>query len=132
METLLSLQPNKKEPFNAFICGVHSITVKPVLKDHIIGYNNVVYQDRRSLVTGLVIGPSARNVWSFKIDGLSWQWSLKRSLLNSSPGHFTLKEVQFRNDFVAISIYLKLFSRSEIFSNLVATNNNLLVSSKRQ
>ncbi len=55
-------------------------TVECVLKDHPIGHKNVVSQDRWFLVTGSVIlkvGPSAKNVWSLKTGGLSWQWSLK-------------------------------------------------------
>ncbi len=35
----------------------------------------VVFGDRFSYVEN--IGPSAKNVWSFKTGGLSWQWSLK-------------------------------------------------------
>ncbi len=56
------------------------ITVEPVLKDHPIGPQNVVCQDRWSLTIGLIVlnlGPSAKNVWSFKTGGLAWQWSLK-------------------------------------------------------
>ncbi len=35
--------------------GSNVDTVEPVLKDHLIGHENVVFQDRWSLVTGSIV-----------------------------------------------------------------------------
>ncbi len=51
-------------------------TVEPVLKDHPIGHTKVVFGGRFNYIE-MYVGPSARNIWSFKTGGLSWQWSLK-------------------------------------------------------
>ena len=62
-------------------------TVEPVLEGCPIGHIIVVSQDKWVLVTGLIhcnVGISARNMWSFKTGGLSWQWSLKRAFTVSS------------------------------------------------
>ncbi len=51
-------------------------TVEPVLKDHPNGHKNMV---SGQVAFGDIenIGTSARNIWSFKTGGLSWEWSLK-------------------------------------------------------
>ncbi len=82
---------NKGLPFKVYfritlliIIPVNLYIVEAVLKDHHIGYENVVYQDRRFLVTGSLILKvrSSANVRAFNTHdtgGLLWQcvWSFR-------------------------------------------------------
>ncbi len=73
---------NMSEHFISVHLFIHVIfTVEFLLKGRPTGHKNLVFQDRWSLQRGSFtlkcIGPSAKNMWSFKTGGLSLEWSFK-------------------------------------------------------